>query len=399
MIDLRGRTSLFDLLSIVKNRCRAVILPDSGLLAMIYYLDESFPIEVISLWADPYQGVLKQNVASPNPQLVHRPLIGLLKDLSTLTADTVMREAFHVKPLYKCLSFDQAPLGSLEQVGGVLLAGGQGSRLGFEGPKGAFPLLGKSLFQWICEQAPPKDFPIAVMTSPLNHEATVSFFARHKNFGREVHFFVQEMLPFLDEEKREVIVKGRTVVVPSGNGGVYCALANSPIASLFAERGIRWVTILPVENPLAHPADRYLIGHAERFGAEVVVKCVPRESPEESMGVLVEREGAIEIQEYIHLDRASNVARGSYSYTGMMAMSFSFFLQMAQVELPLHWVKKRLPGRDRSGWKREQFLFDVLPFAKRVSALCYPRATCYAPLKDPHSIAGVEQLLTRAPNR
>jgi ADP-heptose:LPS heptosyltransferase len=94
IIDLRGKTSLFELLSIIKNRCRYLIAPDSGILSMVYYLDTAFPLQIISLWADPKHGILKQNVASPNPLLIHRPLIGAHRDLSTVSADDVLNHLF-----------------------------------------------------------------------------------------------------------------------------------------------------------------------------------------------------------------------------------------------------------------------------------------------------------------
>jgi ADP-heptose:LPS heptosyltransferase len=90
IIDLRGKTNLFELLSIVKNRCRYLIVPDSGVLSLTYYLDVSFPIQIISLWADPRQGVLKQNVSSPNPQLRHLPLMGKEEKVSSIQVDEVM---------------------------------------------------------------------------------------------------------------------------------------------------------------------------------------------------------------------------------------------------------------------------------------------------------------------
>jgi ADP-heptose:LPS heptosyltransferase len=93
--DLRGRTSLFEMLSIIKNHCRFLLVPDSGVLSMIYYIDASFPIDIVSLWADPKQGVLKQNVVSPNPQLKHRPLIARNKNLQSLSVESVMEELFH----------------------------------------------------------------------------------------------------------------------------------------------------------------------------------------------------------------------------------------------------------------------------------------------------------------
>jgi len=89
VIDLRGKTSLYSLLSIIKNRCKYLILPDSGILSMAFYLNESFPIKVISLWGDPRHGILKQSVASPNPQLEHIPLIGEYKNLDSLTSEKI----------------------------------------------------------------------------------------------------------------------------------------------------------------------------------------------------------------------------------------------------------------------------------------------------------------------
>jgi len=90
IIDLRGKTTLFELLSLIKNRCRYLIAPDSGILSTVYYLDTAFSLQIISLWADPKHGILKQNVASPNPLLIHRPLIGEFRDLSTISVDQVL---------------------------------------------------------------------------------------------------------------------------------------------------------------------------------------------------------------------------------------------------------------------------------------------------------------------
>ena len=94
IVDLRGQTSLFEMLSIIKNRCRYLLVPDSGVLSITYYIDASFPLDIVSLWADPKQGVLKQNVASPNPQLLHRPLLAKNKDLRTLSVESAMDSLF-----------------------------------------------------------------------------------------------------------------------------------------------------------------------------------------------------------------------------------------------------------------------------------------------------------------
>lgn len=97
IVDLRGKTSLFEMLSIIKNHCRFLVVPDSGVLSMTYYIDAAFPIDIVSLWADPKQGVLKQNVASPNSQLRHRPLIAKKENLSTLSVDVVIEALFDTR--------------------------------------------------------------------------------------------------------------------------------------------------------------------------------------------------------------------------------------------------------------------------------------------------------------
>ncbi len=374
LIDLRGKTSLFELLSIVRHKCSQVILPDSGILSMVYYLNAQFPIHVVSLWGDSNHGILKQAVDSPNKQLRHTPLVGELKDLSTVSVNQMMNTLFPVTPLKTCAQAADVSNGSLEKVGCILLAGGQGSRLGIQGPKGTFSVLGKSLFEWICEKAPKENFPIAVMTSPLNHAETVSFFEKNSSFGREVYFFQQEMEAFLDEKK-----KPTTVLAPSGNGSVFRSFVRSGLFSLFQEKGVDLISVVPVENPLADPADQKLIGYAREKRADVTIKCIEKQ---ESMGVLVEREGKIEIEEYINLDPSLDYFLAN---TGMLAISMPFIEKAAQAELPFHLVKKQMPGTKKWGWKKEQFIFDVLPFGK-VAALCYQKDSCYAPIKNKESV-------------
>ena len=98
IVDLRGKTTLFEMLAIIKNHCNYLLAPDSGVLSIVYYINASFPIEIVSLWADPKQGVLKQNVASPNPLLRHRPLIAKNKDLRTVDVECALQALFGGPP-------------------------------------------------------------------------------------------------------------------------------------------------------------------------------------------------------------------------------------------------------------------------------------------------------------
>lgn len=89
VIDLRGKTPLFSLLSVIKNHCVAIVVPDSGVSSMVYYLKEEFPIKHISLWAETHMGILKQNVPSPNPNLQHIPILGKDKNIANISVDEV----------------------------------------------------------------------------------------------------------------------------------------------------------------------------------------------------------------------------------------------------------------------------------------------------------------------
>ncbi len=94
VIDLRGKTNLFQMLSVIKNRCRYLVAPDSGILSIAYYVNASYPIRVVSLWADPRQGVLRQKVDSPNPQFEHIPLHGKNDNVANITLSAVYEALF-----------------------------------------------------------------------------------------------------------------------------------------------------------------------------------------------------------------------------------------------------------------------------------------------------------------
>jgi len=369
LIDLRGKTSLFDLLSLLKNRCSAAVLPDSGILSLLYYLDASFPLRVVSLWCDS-QGVLKQAVPSPNPQLVHCPLIGEKKNLSSISADRVF-EALFPKLLRVSKRAEEVDEMAIDRAACVILAGGQGSRLGFSGPKGLFPLLGKSLFQYQLEKIP-REMPVAVMVSPLNQDETLAYFEQHQNFGRDVTFLCQEMLPLLDDAHRPA---GEG---PDGNGGVYSLLASSALLDRCDD-----FLIIPIDNPLADPADQKLLSHHRKQRADVTIKCIERKRGE-SMGILIEQKGQVRIAEYFE---GVPESEPSFSYTGQLVISRRFVEKAAAFPLPYRWVRKK------SLWKREKFLFDAFPLAEKIETLCYPRKLCYAPIKGPENIPDVERLL------
>lgn len=363
VIDLRGKTKLFDLLSIVKNRVHALVLPDSGISSMVYYLDEEFPLKHVTLWADPNHGILKQKVSSPNSLLKHCPLISELKDLSTVKVGEVIETLFPPK-----------------NTGAIVLAGGQGSRLGFQGPKGLFEIAGKTLFQWKCEKMV-KGAPLAIMTSPKNHEETVRYFEKNGNFGLEIYFFCQEMQRFLDEKQKPMDLKG-----PDGNGGVFSSFVRAGLDSIFEKKGIDSIVVSNIENPLSHPLDPPLSFLSKAH--EVVIQCIKKDEADHPMGMVEIVEGKAKVVEYMHLDPKKEYL---LAYSGQMAFSISFFLEVAKKDLPLHWVQKKMHDRWLS--KGEKFIFDSLEYAQNVKVFCSDRKTCYAPVKTTENIPYVEKFL------
>ena len=379
--DLRGKTTLFELLSIIKNLCSALIVPDSGITSMTYYLDTSFPIRLITLWGDANHGILKQGVASPNPELVHIPLIAPERNLSRVSAEQVEEALFpkkSIKPLLFCRDAESTPASSTERAACVILAGGVGSRLGFTGPKGLFPILDKTLFQHHLAKVP-LTTPLAIMTSPQNSEATKAYFEANGFFGRNILFFEQTVLPLLDEKYREV---GSG---PDGNGSVYASLVRSGVLDQFERSGVQSIFFIPIENPLADPLDGRLL----TLNVDVAIKCVKRVAGE-SMGALAED---LSIVEYFHIDNDNF----TYSYVGQVALSLAFIKRAAALSLPYHWVRKKasIGGREMIVWKREKLLFDAFPYAASRGALCYERETCYAPIKGPEQKEAVENLLRK----
>lgn len=403
VVDLRGHTSLFEMMSIIKRRCRALVVPDSGILSMMYYLDCPFPLQVISLWADPNHGILKQRVRSPNPLLVHTPLVAPDKDLRNLSPKLVYEQLFPLARSFapfRNVSFPQTSITlPKRKIGCVILAGGQGTRLGFSGPKGLFSILGKTLFERVVEKIP-DHVPIAVMTSPANHEETVQYFAQHQHFGKNITCFQQSTLPLLDQNKLPCGIEGA-----DGNGSFYRSFLEANILDSWERMGISSVSLIPVDNPLADPLDPALLSLHESSSAEVTIRCIERNSPEELMGVLIERQGKVEVLEYCEAPpelfrkvQENEQLDFLYAYTGLVLLKFSFIRRVASLDLPLHWVQKMTihQGRELRFWKGEKYLFDAFAFSRSTAVLCSARQECYAPLKakeGPNGIGALEKAL------
>lgn len=297
------------------------------------------------------------------------------------------------------------------EVAVLIVAGGQGTRLGFPGPKGFFPITPvqkKSLFQLFAEmikaisQKYKRKIPLLIMTSQENHQETAQFFASHNFFSlspEDVHFFCQGMLPTFTPEG-QLILKDDTHLLanPDGHGGSLKALFDSGLLHKLLQEGFTELFYCQVDNPLVKIADPIFLGIHRMEEAEISTKVVRRRDKEEKVGIygLVNGQPAIieysdfPEEEYNAQDESGNL-RYWAGNTAIHVISLPFIERLNQhgFVLPYHRAIKEATGRgpggqslNIKGWKFETFVFDALPFARRCCALEVIREEEFAPLKN-----------------
>lgn len=301
------------------------------------------------------------------------------------------------------------------KVGCLIVAGGQGTRLQCNGPKGVFPVTivkQKSLFQLFAERVraagnqSKHKLPMAIMTSPANHHETAAFFQKNDFFGLDpdqVAFFSQEELPFLNA-KGDLFLESPSRIAsgPDGNAPSLKHFVKSGIWSDWVSQGVRYLIYVHIDNPLADPFDSELIGFHERQGSDLVMKCIERKDPLEKLGVILNKDGIVQVIEYSEITPAERDAcneDGSLKHRcgniSIFSFSMDFIHDIATLyydQLPFHkaWKAAKYLASDGTtkmadkaiAWKFEKFIFDVLPFAGKITALLYPRKECFAPLKN-----------------
>jgi UDP-N-acetylglucosamine/UDP-N-acetylgalactosamine diphosphorylase len=304
------------------------------------------------------------------------------------------------------------------EVGVILVAGGSGSRLGFDGPKGTFPIgpvSSATLFQIHCEKVLSlarrhgTTIPLYIMTSPENHDATVAFFAEHDRFGlAHVRFFMQGQMPAVDRSSGKVLLASRDHIAlsPDGHGGALEALAAPGPAGQASclddmrGRGVKTLFYFQVDNPLVRIAEPAFIGLHREAGAELSFKVVERLSPDDKLGVVVAVDGRPTVIEYSDLPRElaeRRVPEGSLElWAGSIAVHIferSFIERIVgEQPLPFHRANKKLAYMAVSGElikpvepnavKFERFIFDALPAAERYAIVETDRAGEFEPLKN-----------------
>ena len=306
------------------------------------------------------------------------------------------------------------------KVGAVLLAGGQGTRLGLDRPKGTLNIgVAKELYLFeqllrnlmdVTDEAGVY-VPLYIMTSNINNADTTAFFEEHDYFGYPkdyVKFFVQEMVPACDYEGR-IYMESQTEVAmsPNGNGGWFSSMVNAGLLSDIKERGIEWINVFAVDNCLQRIADPMFVGATIAYGCESGAKVVRKAAPDERVGVLCTEDGKPSIAEYYEMTEEMATARkenGDLKYGLGVILNYLFsekkLEQIADARMPIHVVEKKIPYMDvdgtfvkpeqPNGYKFETLVLDMVHMMDDCIPYEVVREREFAPIKNLHGVDSLD---------
>ena len=306
------------------------------------------------------------------------------------------------------------------KVGAVLLAGGQGTRLGLDRPKGTLNIgVAKELYLFeqllrnlmdVTDEAGVY-VPLYIMTSNINNADTTAFFEEHDYFGYPkdyVKFFVQEMVPACDYEGR-IYMESQTEVAmsPNGNGGWFSSMVNAGLLSDIKGRGIEWINVFAVDNCLQRIADPMFVGATIAYGCESGAKVVRKAAPDERVGVLCTEDGKPSIAEYYEMTEEMATARkenGDLKYGFGVILNYLFsekkLEQIADARMPIHVVEKKIPYMDvdgtfvkpeqPNGYKFETLVLDMVHMMDDCIPYEVVREREFAPIKNLHGVDSLD---------
>lgn len=294
-----------------------------------------------------------------------------------------------------------------------IMAGGQGTRLGHNGPKGTFKLElngeTKSLFEIIVDKLRNayEKYNVYlncyIMTSPENNKETVAFFEKNNyfNYPKEyIKFFMQEDLPLLNKKGKLILGEDGLIKLASeGNGGIFYSMAKKGIIDDMKSKNIKWIFIGSVDNLLVKYVDTLLLGLAIKQNVNIATRTVIKNSPNERVGVLCKKNGKVKVIEYTEVPKEMRVATdeaGEFLYGESHIMCNLFSLEAIEKastkELKYHVAVKKIKYIDENGklvnptepncYKFEKFVFDSFGLFDEIAILRGKREEDFAPIKN-----------------
>ena len=318
--------------------------------------------------------------------------------------------------------YEEIGLGAIRagKVGAVLLAGGQGTRLGSDGPKGKYNIgLTKEIYifeRLIRNLMDVTDkagcfVPLYVMTSDKNHDETIAFFEEKNYFGYPkdfVKFFKQEMAPSVDFQGKLYMESADSLSLsPNGNGGWFYSMEVTGVLKDVKARGVEWLNIFAVDNVLQRIADPVFVGATIDSGCVSGAKVVRKADPEEKIGVLCLEDGKPSIVEYYEMTEEiinSREANGELSYNFGVILNYLFRVdqleEISSQKMAVHVVEKKIPYIDEkgvlvkpespNGYKFELLVLDMIHMFDNCLSYEVVRDYEFAPIKNKTGVDSVE---------
>lgn len=338
---------------------------------------------------------------------------GNFEPLGAITIDDISKN----KEKYYSLGTNAIKNG---EIAAVLLAGGQGTRLGFDKPKGMFNIgLTKELYIFECLinnlMKVIKDtgtfIQLYIMTNEKNYDDTVNFFEEKNFFGYDknyIKFFIQDMAPSVDfNGKVYMESKSDISISPNGNGGWFSSIVRAGLLKDIEEKGIKWINVFAVDNVLQQIADPCFIGAVIDSGSQSGSKVVSKAEPNERVGVLCAEDGKPAIVEYYEMTpemRELLTEDGQLAYKYGVILNYLFnvnrLIEIVSEKMPVHVVEKKIPYMNENGeyivpdepngYKFETLVLDMVHLQE--SCLPYEVERCkeFAPVKNSKGIDSVD---------
>ena len=338
---------------------------------------------------------------------------GAFEPLGAVTIDDIAAN----KDEYINLGIDAIKAG---KAAAVLLAGGQGTRLGFDKPKGMFKIgVEQDLYIFQCLINNLMDFvkltetwiPLYIMTSERNNIDTVEFFKEKDYFGYNpeyIHFFIQDMAPSVDFDGKIIMEsRSRISISPNGNGGWFSSLVRAGLLEDIKSKGVEWINVFAVDNVLQRIADPSFIGAVIKSGLQSGSKVVSKAAPEEKVGVLCLEDGKPSIVEYYEMTEDMITLlneNGELAYKYGVILNYLFNVtkleEICDRKLPVHIVDKKIPYMNENGdyviptlpngHKFETLVLDMVHMQDSCLAYEVIREKEFAPVKNATGVDSVE---------
>lgn len=294
----------------------------------------------------------------------------------------------------------------------VTMAGGQGSRLGHDGPKGTFDFgleNHKSIFEVLCDRLKEayKKYnvyiPWYIMTSRQNNEETINFFEKNNYFGyskENVYFFKQGELPVLNDQGKLMLNReGNINTAADGHGGIFVSMEKEKITENMKQRGIKWVFIGPVDNVLIKMVDPIFIGICQDKNMLAGGKSIIKAYPEERVGVFCKKDGKPDVIEYTEISKEMAKMKNdkgelvyAESHINCNVFNIDIIEKISKNKLPYHSAHKKIEYLNKEGqvvkpeepnaYKFEAFIFDAFKMLDEMTIFRVKREEEFAPIKN-----------------